>query len=129
KMKYNPDMHHRQSIRLQGYDYSQNGMYFVTICAQNKECLFSKIENSKMILNNAGNMVAVWWKKIFEKFTGIVMDEYVVMPNHLHGIIQIIGNIPSRKNIFGENTSGENMVSPLRNKYDGQYIRNVKQNH
>src|SRR5438876_12214213 len=123
-MKYNSDIHHRQSIRLQGYDYSQNGMYFVTICAQNKECLFGKIENSKMILNNAGNMVAVWWQKLFEKFSGIVMDEYVVMPNHLHGIIQIIGNIQSRRNILGEN-----MVSPLRNKYDGQYIHNVKQNH
>ena len=123
-MKYNSDIHHRQSIRLQGYDYSQKGMYFVTICAQNKECLFGKIENSKMILNDAGNMIAVWWQKLFEKFSGIVMDEYVVMPNHLHGIIQIIGNIQSRRNILGEN-----MVSPLRNKYDGQYIHNVKQNH
>ena len=61
-MKYNPDIHHRRSIRLKRYDYSQNGAYFVTICVQNRECLFGKITNGKMILNDAGKMIEKYWQ-------------------------------------------------------------------
>lgn len=55
-MKYNPDIHHRRSIRLKGYDYSQRGAYFVTVCAQNRECLFGKINGGKMVMNEAGGI-------------------------------------------------------------------------
>ena len=53
-MTYNPNIHHRRSIRLKEYDYSQNGAYFVTICVQNRECLFGEIVDGEMVLNDAG---------------------------------------------------------------------------
>ena len=60
-MKYNPDIHHRRSIRLKGYDYSQNGAYFVTICTHNRECMFGKIVNNEMTLNDYGKIVYEEW--------------------------------------------------------------------
>lgn len=56
-MKYNPDIHHRHSIRLKGYDYARTGAYFVTICAKNRECFFGEIMNGQMVLNDAGRLV------------------------------------------------------------------------
>ncbi|NCC26025.1 MAG: transposase [Deltaproteobacteria bacterium] len=79
----------RRSIRLQGYDYSQAGAYFVTICTQNRECLFGEIENGEMRLNDAGRMVADEWLKTAEIRDEIELDEWVVMPNHFHGIVVV----------------------------------------
>jgi REP element-mobilizing transposase RayT len=89
--KYNPNIHHRRSIRLKGYDYSQAGLYFVTICVKNRECLFGNIADGEMILNDAGQMVESEWLKLPERFTNIVLHEYIVMPNHFHAILQIVG--------------------------------------
>ena len=75
--------HHRQSIRLKYYDYSQAGYYFVTMCTQNRECLFGDIKIGQMILNAAGKMIQ-----------DIQIDEYVIMPNHFHGIIGLVGAAP-----------------------------------
>ena len=96
-MPYNPTLHHRRSIRLKGYDYSQAGLYFVTICVQKRAdtqvCpyirpyLFGKIENGEMILNDAGKMIEKWCAELSHKFSDIVMDTYIVMPNHFHAII------------------------------------------
>src|SRR5438445_12726107 len=80
---------HRKSIRLKGYDYSQHGAYFITICTQNREYFFGKIVDKKMVLHDSGKMVDIWWMKLFEKFPDISMDAYVIMPNHIHGIIII----------------------------------------
>jgi REP element-mobilizing transposase RayT len=88
-MKYNPAIHHRRSIRLQGYDYSQTGAYFITVCTQNRECLFGGIVNGEMWLNEAGKFVADSWKWLAEQYDHVSLDAYVVMPNHLHGIIVI----------------------------------------
>lgn len=90
-MKYNSDTHNRRSIRLQGYDYSQNGAYFVTICAQNRECLFGEIKSGKMLLNKYGLIVHNEWGRTGEIRGNITLDEFVVMPNHIHGIIIING--------------------------------------
>lgn len=79
----------RQSIRLQGYDYSQAGAYFVTVCTQNRECLFGDIVNGEMRLNEAGRIVADEWLKTAEIRDEIELDECVVMPNHFHGILVI----------------------------------------
>jgi len=87
--KYNPDIHHRRSIRLKGYDYSQPGLYFITICAQNRSKLSGDIENGKMILNDAGMMVHRIWNEIPNDFRNIQLHEFVIMPNHIHGIIEI----------------------------------------
>ena len=96
-MTYNPDVHHRRSIRLKEYDYSEHGMYFVTICAENRENLFGCIMNESMQLNNAGEMIQKWWQELENKFSHVILDEFVIMPNHFHGIIQInVGADPSR---------------------------------
>ena len=88
--RYNPNIHHRRSIRLKGYDYSQAGLYFVTIVCQNREHFFGKIENGKMILNDAGKMVNDEWLKLPERFHNIRLHEYIVMPNHFHAILEIV---------------------------------------
>ncbi|MCD4812266.1 hypothetical protein K8S19_01020 [bacterium] len=89
-MKYNRTVYHRRSIRLPGYDYSSAGAYFVTICAQNRECFFGDIMDGKMNRNDAGNMIDKCWNELVSRFSGIELDEYVIMPNHFHGII-IVG--------------------------------------
>ncbi|MDB5281304.1 MAG: hypothetical protein JWO06_379 [Bacteroidota bacterium] len=92
--KYDPQKHHRKSIRLKGYDYSQEGAYFVTICVKDKECLFGKIADNAMRLNDAGLMIDKWWQKIPEKFPDIELGEYQIMPNHFHCIVINVGADP-----------------------------------
>ncbi len=92
-MIYNPDKHHRRSIRLKEYDYSQAGAYFVTICTQDRDCLFGDIIEGKIQLNPAGNMIHNWWNQIAQKYLNVELDECVIMPNHIHGII-IVGADP-----------------------------------
>jgi len=88
-MKYDPYKHHRRSIRLKGYDYSQPGWYFITICTNNREMLFGKIIGGKMELNAGGNIVKKYWRDIPNHYPDVALDEYVIMPNHVHGIINI----------------------------------------
>jgi REP element-mobilizing transposase RayT len=90
-MPYNPAIHHRHSIRLKGYDYSQAGLYFVTICVQNRSCLFGKIETDEMILNDAGQIATQCWLEIPQHYPDAVLHECVIMPNHVHGIIELVG--------------------------------------
>jgi putative transposase len=85
-MKYNPAIHHRRSIRLQGYDYSQAGAYFVTVCTQNREYLLGDIVGGEMRLNDAGEMIGGWYSELENKFPEIECDEFVCMPNHIHFI-------------------------------------------
>jgi len=80
---------HRRSIRLQHYDYSQAGAYFVTICAHARECLFGEIVDGAMILNDYGKIVEEEWLKSAEIRKELELDAYVIMPNHLHGIVLI----------------------------------------
>ena len=84
---YSPETHHRRSIRLRGYDYSQAGAYFITICTQNRECFFGEIIDNEMRFNEYGNIVLKQWDAIPERFPSIELDAFVVMPNHIHGII------------------------------------------
>jgi len=107
-MKYDPRIHNRQSIRLRGYDYSQAGAYFLTTCAQDRKCVFGKIENGVMIPNKFGDIVYEYWQKIPEHFQNIEIDFAVVMPNHFHGILVICDQVlggetpPLRKPILGQ---------------------------
>lgn len=80
---------HRRSTRLPEYDYSQPGMYFLTFPTKNRECLFGEIKNGKMILNNYGKIAKKWWQDLKNRFPGVNLDVSIVMPNHLHGIIEI----------------------------------------
>jgi REP element-mobilizing transposase RayT len=111
-MTFNPEIHHRHSIRLPNYDYSQPGYYFVTLCAHDRECLFGDIENNNIVLNEIGMLIKKKWHDLPIHFPGIELDRMVIMPNHLHGIIIIsdhcrggvfppIGILPSNSNDGG----------------------------
>jgi putative transposase len=89
-VKYNLDTHHRRSIRLKEYDYSPAGGYFVTVCTHKGECFLGKIVNGKMVLNEYGKIVRDEWLKTKQIRKNIKIDEFVVMPNHVHGIIIIM---------------------------------------
>ena len=88
-MKYDPAKHHRRSIRLKGYDYSQAGAYFVTICVQGRECRFGEVANDEMHLNEAGQMALAAWEALPQRFPTVELDEFIIMPNHMHVIIVI----------------------------------------
>jgi len=150
--KYDPAIHHRRSIRLQGYDYSQAGAYFVTLCIQNRECLFGEIANGEMRLNDAGRMVCHWYFELEHKFPDIKCDAFVCMPNHVHFIVVNVGADlrvrPDRESVYhpkGQTHKsastdahvilGEHTGSPLHRVVQwfktistNEYIRGVKQN-
>lgn len=94
--QYNPVTPHRRSIRLKGYDYSRAGLYFITICTQNRLCLFGAIENGKMVLNDAGRLAEHCWLEIPEHYPETELHEYVIMPNHVHGIVGVQNFEPLR---------------------------------
>ncbi len=79
----------RRSIRLHGYDYRQNGAYFVTICTHNRTLLFGEIVDGEMRLNEAGQVAQRLWDELPQHFSHVDTDAFVVMPNHVHGIIVI----------------------------------------
>lgn len=85
--KFDPQRHHRRSIRLKGYDYTRQGAYFVTLVTQGRECLFGEIVNGEMRLNELGALVAECWNGLPQYFRNAELDEFVMMPNHLHGIV------------------------------------------
>lgn len=89
-MKYTPDIHNRKSIRLKGYDYSQAGLYFITICCANKQQRFGSIVAEKMELSEFGKIAHNQWTQLPDRFNNCELHEFVVMPNHIHGIIQIV---------------------------------------
>ena len=88
--KYNPHIHHRRSIRLKGYDYSQAGLYFITICCQDRAHLFGNVENGEMILNAFGKIAWEEWLATEKIRDNCKIHESIVMPNHIHGIIEIL---------------------------------------
>lgn len=86
---YNPKIHHRKSIRLKEYDYANANWYYITICTQGKEHLFGKVINNKVVLNGFGKIVQDEWLRTKEIRKNVDLDYYVIMPNHIHGIIII----------------------------------------
>jgi len=80
---------HRRSIRLKGYDYSQEGVYYLTICAKDRECLFGEVVDGEMRLSDFGEIVKRHWLEIRNHFHHIIQDTFVVMPNHVHGVLVI----------------------------------------
>lgn len=136
---FNPDIHHRRSIRLKTYDYNQPGFYFVTICTQGRESFFGEIINNKMYLNDAGQMVESVWMQIPHHYSKYSIDEFVVMPNHFHGIISVVGAGPRAcPNLQREIKSGQPQgVAPTGSLFDivhrfkslttNQYLKGIKQ--
>ena len=78
---------HRRPLRLRGYDYASPGAYFVTVCTRKRECVFGEVADGVMVANDAGRVVAEEWHRTFAVRNNSAMDEYVVMPNHFHGIV------------------------------------------
>jgi putative transposase len=123
-IKFNSEKHHRRSIRLPNYDYSQSGIYFVTICTHQKLPWFGEIDRGKMFVNQIGNIVVREWLKSSQMRLEIELDEWILMPNHLHGIVIINKNNCDRsisnmdENLQGTNLQGTNLqgasLAPLR---------------
>jgi len=91
-MTYDPEEHHRRSIRLKGYDYSQAGAYFVTVCTHDRACVFGDVVDGEMRLNEYGAIVKDEWLRTDTLRGNVVIDEYIIMPNHIHGIVIIMGD-------------------------------------
>ena len=123
------DVRYRHSIRLREYDYTQDGVYFVTICCQNRACLFGEIVGGEMQTSDAGRMVEKWWYELANKIAIIELDEHIVMPNHFHGIIMIVGadlrvcpDITEPRPLEDRN-QGEHIGSPLQTPSLGQIVQ------
>ena len=91
--RYDPERHRRRSIRLQGYDYTQPGAYFVTICTHNRAALFGRVVDGDTVLNECGRIVWECWREIPDHFPHVALDAFVAMPNHVHGIIWIVDDV------------------------------------
>ena len=93
--KFNPDIYHRRSIRLKDYDYSQPGAYFVTIATYRRVFLFGEIKEQTLFLNLFGKAVQLYWEHIPSHYANVLLDSFIIMPNHVHGIIIISDSIPN----------------------------------
>ncbi|MBT8348088.1 MAG: hypothetical protein KJP24_01365 [Sulfurovum sp.] len=132
-------IHHRRSLRLKNYDYSKLGYYFITICTQNREHLCGEIVEGEMVLNVAGEMIHSLWFDIMNDFPNIVLHEFVIMPNHIHRIIEIVGaplvGALDTENVVGTNdkrapmkgapTVGD-MIGTFKSLTTNTYIKMVK---
>ena len=116
-----PQNFNRRSIRLRGYDYTQSGAYFITICTYNRKDLFGEIIAGKMNLNDAGNITKQYWMEIPDHFPIVSLDEFVIMPDHIHGIIVINDNnsIGANDNcmVFNDDLMGANNNCIRTNNY------------
>ena len=100
--KYDPKIHHRRSVRLRGYDYSQEGAYFITICAKDRKHLFGKIIDNEMYLNKLGEIVYEEWEALPKRWKHIELGAFQIMPNLMHGIL-----------VFGDpNVKGLDLTDP-----------------
>ena len=86
---HNQNQTSRKSLRLENYDYSSSGLYFITISVQNKLCLFGEIQNSKMNIFESGEMIEKYWLELENKFDNVKLHNFIIMPNHFHGILEI----------------------------------------
>ena len=108
--KFNPQIHHRKSMRLPGYDYGQEGLYFLTFCCQGRAHVFGEIVNGEMVLNEYGLIAQNEWLKTPEVRPNIELDVFVIMPNHIHAIVVIAHRVET--NIPTDNGKGE-LNSPV----------------
>jgi len=112
---YDPEKHHRRSVRLRGYDYSQPGEYFVTLCVEDMKALFGRVVNGRMELNTFGEISDQEWRQSTTIRRELELDEWVVMPNHLHGIVRIVNRDDGLVGAHGHAPSsnrGKSLVGP-----------------
>lgn len=123
--KYNPKYHHRRSIRLKGYDYAKEGLYFITLCVQDRANLFGKIEKGEMKLNAFGKIAEEEWLNTPNIRNNIIIHEHIIMPNHIHGIIEILFN-KGHKNKIGEFKSPSQSIGAIVRGYKISTIKGIK---
>jgi putative transposase len=109
-MNNKSEHHHRRSIRLKGYDYSREGLYFITICVHKGQCLFGNIENQKMILTDVGKFAYQCWQDIPVHFQQVVLHDFIIMPNHVHGIIELKYDMVGVQTVGAQNLEPQNLV-------------------
>jgi putative transposase len=114
-MPYDPQRHHRRSIRLKGYDYAAPGYYFITICAQQRGMIFGTLHEGGVALNAAGVMICDWWRALPSRFAVVHLDAWIVMPDHVHGVITIPAvTADGGDDAGGDHVGGDHAGSPLR---------------
>ena len=109
RMPYDPEVHHRRSVRLSGYDYSSPGAYFITVCIEGRRCVLGGVDQDEVTLSRAGEIVQAVWLELPLKYPGLELDAFVLMPNHLHAILGICAESvgagsprpPSRGTVMG----------------------------
>ncbi|MFK7756464.1 MAG: transposase, partial [Flavobacteriales bacterium] len=124
--KYNPDFHNRKSIRLEGYDYSSQGAYFITLCCRNREHLFGEIINGSMELNQLGKIIEEEWMKTIEIRSHISLGEWIVMPNHFHGIIHIEKDLGQNPEHIGKFRSPSQTIGAIIRGFKGATTKRIK---
>ena len=118
--------HRRRSIRLKAYDYARPGAYFITICVQHRQCVFGKILDGKLRLSPAGVMVECKWLDIPGRFPASRLGPFVIMPNHLHGIILINASHPDEALPEPRSASVSSMIQWFKTGTTYDYIIGVK---
>lgn len=123
-MHYNPSIHHRRSIRLRGYDYTQPNFYFITVCVQQRAALFGTISNGHLLLNDAGRMIEDWYKALGNKFPQLQTDAFICMPNHIHMLLHLLDqNAEAEARLL----SISEVIQWFKTMTTNAYIRGVKQ--
>lgn len=116
-----------ESARLPGWDYSWDGLYFVTICSKNRECYFGNVVDRKMVLSKIGEMANKFWLEIPDHFDNVSLEIFQIMPNHVHGIIVIDNNLINQRNDFGlGNVNNKQNLVNRQSRYWDHIIRNEK---
>jgi REP element-mobilizing transposase RayT len=123
---YNPDKHHRRSIRLKGYDYGQEGLYFITLCCQDRANLFGKIEQGKLLLNEFGKIASEQWANTPNIRPNVSLGAYIIMPNHIHGILEITHK-KSKASDVGKFKSPSQTVGAMIRGYKIATIKKIKE--
>lgn len=122
---YNPKKHHRRSIRLKGYDYTRMGFYFITLCTRNRKHVFGEISGERMQINEFGQIVLEEWFKSSTIRKNIALGEFIVMPDHIHGIIEIEYTVENN-NYIGEFKSPSQTIGTIIRGFKGVTTKRIK---
>jgi REP element-mobilizing transposase RayT len=113
-LAFQPHIHHRRSIRLRDFDYSQSAWYFVTICTHERQCLLGEVVDGQMTINACGQIINDAWAELPAKFSTVKTHDFVVMPNHIHGVIELTQPV------------GAQFIAPNKSPTLGQVVRAFK---
>ena len=133
KAKFDPQKHHRRSIRLRGYDYSSGGAYYITIVTQGRECLFGEIVAREIHLNEYGEVIQKWWNEIPIHFPNVELGAFIIMPNHIHAILWIHEQqakryaVQQNKTIPGKNGTARDSLGSIIQNYKSVTSRLAKE--